>query len=580
MMRKKITEDSRLRYVVIFFLLLTVWIMVRLFILQVVNHNYYTLFASNSHDIYKKLHPERGMISLQDTRTGETFPLAVNREYYLFFAVPEDIQADKNLDKTTVVNTLGEIFGYDDAKKQEILNKISKPNDKYEVIEKKIDADTMDKIKETKIPGLYFTPQSYRFYPEKNLGASVIGFTAFDDSGKLIGKYGLEGYADEQLNGEGGFIEGEKGALGSWITLAQRKIQPAVNGDDFVLTIDRSLEYKACARLEQGFKQFGAKSASLVMMSANTGAVLAMCSFPDFDPNNYSHIDDISSYNNRTIFEPYEPGSVFKSITMAMGLDLGLVGPNTLFNDPCQWVISGKKVKNALGKCYGTISMTQVLENSVNTGAVWVEKKIGPEKFKEYVEKFGFGKQTGIPLNTEVGGNIRSLSEKPEIYFANASFGQGLTVTPLQLASAYAAIANGGNLFKPYILQEVHHSDGKVEKTQPQLVNRVISPDASKLLSGMLVSVVEKTYKLHGRLDHYYLAGKTGTAQIAVRGGYDANKTNHTFTGFGPVGSDNPIVMVIRYEEPNRLWSDSTTAEVFRDVMQFAMQYYGIPEQR
>ncbi len=576
MMHKKKSEHPQLRVLAWCFLVLMVWIVVRLFILQIVNHNYYTLFASNSHEMYKKLHAERGIISVQDTRTKEIFPIAINREYYLFFAVPQNITADKK----SVVQSLAAILQYDEARQAEILKKLSKENDKYEVIEKKVDIETMEKIKALDITGFYFTPQSYRFYPENNLAASVIGFTSFDDNGKITGKYGLEGYKDSSLAGTSGFIEGEKGALGSWITLAQRQIQPAVNGNNLVLTIDRSLQYKACARLQEGFERFGAKSASMVMMNAKTGSVLAMCSFPDFDPNTYSKVNDISSYNNRTIFDPYEPGSVFKPITMAMGLDLGLVSPNTLFTDPCQWIISGKKVKNALGKCYGTISMTQVLENSVNTGAAWVEKKIGPEKFREYVEKFGFGTASGIPLNTEVGGNIKNLSLKPEIYFANASFGQAITVTPLQLAAAYGAIANGGRLFKPYIIEEIQHADGKTEKTSPQLVNQVMSENAAKLLSGMLVSVVEKTYKLHGRLEHYYMAGKTGTAQIPVPGGYDVNKTNHTFTGFGPVGGDDPIAVAIRYEEPNRLWSDSTTAEVFRDVMQFAMQYYSIPEQR
>jgi len=343
------------------------------------------------------------------------------------------------------------------------------------------------------------------------------------------------------------------------------------------------LEYQACERLRQGFELIKAKSASLIMMDPETGAILAMCSFPDFDPNIYSKVKDVASYNNTGIFTAYEPGSVFKPITMSMGLDLNLVTPNTTFTDPGVLEMNGFKIHNALDKSYGLVTMTEVLENSINTGAVWVEAKVGPERFKNYVEKFGFGQKTGIGLETEVAGDIRSLSNKGEIWGATASFGQGITVTPFQLAVAYSALANGGKMARPYIVSEKRWQNGKIERANPEIIDQIISERASKLITGMLVSDIERGHSKATRLDNYYIAGKTGTAQIAGKGGYQDLGTNHTFAGFGPASRPR-VTLIVKFEHPQmdplRDYADYTAAPVFKDVMKFAMEYLGVPKER
>ena len=315
------------------------------------------------------------------------------------------------------------------------------------------------------------------------------------------------------------------------------------------------------------------------MMDVKSGAILAMCSFPNFDPNNYSKAESVSAYNNTTVFTPYEPGSVFKPITMAIGLDLDLVFPNTTFTDPCVKKLNGFEIKNAQDVCYGVASMTEVLENSINTGAMWVEEKIGADRFKKYVNKFGFGEKTGIELSTEAEGDIRALDKKGEIWGAVASFGQGIMVTPLQLTVAYSALANGGDLMRPYIVAEKRYANGKTEKTEPQVNERVLSTRASKLVSGMLVSVIENGHSKEAKSADYYLAGKTGTAQIAGKGGYLEHVTNHTFAGYGPA-SNPKIAIVVKFEQPRRDWADSTAGPVFRDVMKFALGYLGVPKER
>ncbi len=573
---KKENDNQQLQIIAIFFVIMALVIIVKLFILQVVQADYYHTFALSSHEIYKQIHPSRGAIYFQDGRTKKEYPAAINRQYFLIYAVPKEIKPEAIASTT---DKIMQILALPKTDRDTISKKLSRPDDLYEPIAKKIDDETANKLKTEKLTGLYFTPQEYRYYPEENIGASIFGFCRLDDKGtQQIGNYGIEGYWDDTLTGHTGFIAGERGALGSWITTAIQSKINAQNGADLVLTIDRTLEFKACELLQKGMDEYKAKSASLVMMNPKTGAVLAMCSLPDFNPNKYSEVDDIRSFNNNNIFTPYEPGSDFKPIIMSIGIDLGVVSPNTTFNDPCSRTINNFTIHNAMNKCYGTQTMTQVLENSVNTGMIFVSEKIGRDHFRDYVKKYGFGEKTGIELSSEVGGNISSLDKNRDIYTAVGSFGQGLTVTTLQIATAYSAIANQGLLPKPFIVSEVRYEDGKKEITQPKTTEKVISQRTAKLTSGMMVSVVENHYKA-AKINGYYVAGKTGTAQIAENGKYSNDRTNHTFAGFAPA-TDPQFVLVVKYEEPQRKWAEQTTLPVFHDLMKFTLQYYAVPFDR
>ncbi|MFA7653826.1 MAG: penicillin-binding protein 2 [Candidatus Magasanikbacteria bacterium] len=559
------------------FLLVAVVIIARLFFLQILEYNYYATLALDTHEIYQKINAKRGGIYFKDERSNIEYPAAVNKEYFLIYAVPKEIK------ETDIVSTtigLANILKFSEEDKQLLLNKLSKRDSVYTVIAKKQTEDIIDKIREANFNGINFVGQQLRFYPENELAGNILGFTGFNDQGGLQGSYGIEGYWDKILAGRSGFLEGELGAKGGWITLGKKTIIDAEDGANLVLTIDRSLELKACELLRAGWKDFSAKTASLILMNVKTGAILSMCSLPDFDPNNYSKVTDQIVFNNTNIFTPYEPGSVFKPITMAIALDLGLVNPNTNFSDPCKRYINGYEINNALDKCYGQITMTQVLENSVNTGMIWVEEKIGKDLFREGVSRFGFGEKIGISLNTEAKGNISQLedSRKSDVGYATASFGQGITVTPLQLAVAYAALANGGQMPKPYIVSEVRYANGRKEVATSEIIDNIISPRAAKLLTGMLTSVVEKTYARTVKLSDYYLAAKTGTAQIPGPGGY-RNETNHTVAGFFPA-NDPQFALVVKYEEPDQLWAESTAGPVFSKMADFTLKYYGVKSDR
>ena len=379
MLAKKET-DNQLRAAAVLTLLGALIIIARLFVLQVVERKYYSALALNNHEIYKQLYPRRGSIFLQDTRDKiKEYPAAVNRQYYLLYAVPRDIPPAQ-ISSTT--DFLASILNYTPEEKNLLLTKLSKSGDPYEPIAKKVSEELKNKIQSANLSGINTAGQEFRYYPEGNLAANVLGFTGQNENGDLSGRYGIEGFWDKSLTGKSGFLAGERGALGGLIPLAGRTLKQAEDGVDLLLTIDRNLQYKACQRLWEGYEKYKAKSAALILMDPKTGAVLAMCSLPDFDPNNYSDVPDVGVYNNTAIFSPYEPGSVFKPIIMSAALDLGLVNPFTTFTDTGERIINGHKIHNALNKKYGLATMTNVLESSINTGMIWVEEKIGQDRYK------------------------------------------------------------------------------------------------------------------------------------------------------------------------------------------------------
>lgn len=573
--------DARLRLLLVIFFLLALLISVRLAALMFFQHDFYVALAAGSHEFYNQLYPKRGEIFAQDTRTKEEYPLAINRDYFLVYADTRAIKDDKIAEETA--QKLAEVFQYDDAKKMTVYLQLNKRADPYEPIEKKVEESVVDKIKALNLPGINFTRQPFRYYPEGNLAGPVVGFLGRDENDNDIGHYGIEGYWQKELAGKGGFLSGAKALAGGLVPLADWSFNKAEDGADILLTIDRTLQFKACDILRRAKEEYGAVSAALVMLEPQTGAIRALCSVPDFDPNNYGEVKSASVYNNTAIFTPYEPGSVFKPITMAAALNENLVTPETTFVDSgARAGFCSKPIKNAAEKTYGLQNMNGVLENSINTGMVFVVEKLGKKKFIDYVNNFGFGVKEGIELDTEIAGNINTLYEKKgdkiDCYGATASFGQGITATALQLATAYGAIVNGGKLLKPYIVEEVRYPDGRVERSKPKEIRTVLESRATMLLRGMLVNVVDNGHAKAAGVKGYYVGGKTGTAQIPGPGGY-TEETIHTFAGFAPV-DDPKFVIVVKFEKPQREWAESSAAPIFGEIAKFALQYYQIPPSR
>ncbi|MFH2062816.1 MAG: penicillin-binding protein 2, partial [bacterium] len=437
--------DGRFRLIRILMILTFVLIALRLFSLQVMSHDFYSSLASNQHGIFSELFPKRGTIYLKDPRSvSGTFPVAVNKDYTLVYAVPREVE-----DLDTTAHQVSAVLGLDEAEVQE---KLSHQDDPYEPLQRRVPDEQADRLKSLELGGIGFADESYRFYPEKEYLSHVLGFVGSDENGGRVGRYGIEGYWDETLNGEPGYLEAERDPLGSWIGSADRRLVPARDGSDLILTIDRSIQYVACDRLKKAVAGHQADGGAVVILDPSTGAVLAMCGLPDFDPNEFSRVTDVSAFNNPAIFEAYEPGSIFKPITMAAAVDADKVSPNTTYEDTGQVQIGPYTIRNSDGKANGIQTMTQVLEKSLNTGTIFAVRELGAEAFLKYVSGFGFGSRTGIELGAEASGNISSLEKSGDIWSATASYGQGITATPLQMAVAVGAIANGGKLMRPYVV--------------------------------------------------------------------------------------------------------------------------------
>lgn len=547
-------------------------LIMRLFWLQVIGGSGYSALALNQRGYSKEISAKRGEIFLKDKK-GQLTPLATNEEVYLVYANGTEVR-----DAKAVAKTLSSIL---DVKEDELLARVSKNTDMFEPLQHGVTDDIVQIIKGKKLAGINFIKEHKRVYPFKQTGSQVVGFVGASADERIQGRYGLEAQFEKQLGGEEGSIVGERDPSGRLIPLGNQTLNSAKDGADLVLTIDPNIQFVACERLRSAVLKHGADSGSVVIMDPKTGAIMAMCGVPDFDPNNYGETKNMEAFNNPIISKAYEPGSVFKVITMAAAVDAGKVTPNTTYEDTGEVKIGPNTIRNSDNKANGRMTMSDVLAKSLNTGAIFAMRTLGLDRFASYVKNFGFGSVTGLELPSESSGDISNILKKGEIYRATGSFGQGISVTPLQMLTAVGAIANGGTLVKPYIVSEIRRDKEIISSTQVKTVRQVISVHAATLLSGMMVKVVEEGHGKRASVPGYWVGGKTGTAQIpGPHGGYDPNFTIGSFVGFAPV-EDPRFVMITRIDRPRDVkFAESSAAPLFGDIASFLVQYLDIRSTR
>lgn len=546
----------------------------RLFILQVINRHFYRALAQNQHQLSEQLIPQRGEIFIQDKYTQDYFPVAVNRQQAMVYAMPRRLEAN---DAEPLVKSLAEILKMPSEFLREIFNK---KDDPYEPIKSKLTDEEVQKIKELNSSVLGLASETNRYYPAKALASQVIGFLGYGSDQKPKGQYGIEGYYQDELVGQPGVFEGEKDTAGRWINLAAKKIIAAVDGPDLVLTLDQNIQFMVEETLEKLISEWQAPGGVIIVMEPSSGAIRGLANWPSFDLNQYNQIDNYDIFLNSAIQKLYEPGSVFKPIVMAAALNEGKISASESYVDQGFVNIGGYQIRNADDKTYGQQTMSQILERSINTGAIYVEQKLDDKLFLDYIKKFGLAEKTGVDLSGERAGNINNLLSGRPINFATASFGQGIAITPLELISAIGAIANQGKLMKPFLVAKEIMADGKVVENQPEVQREVISPQTSQVLTQMLVNSIERGMAKKGKLDGYWLAGKTGTAQIPnPEGGYSETDTLHSFVGYGPVDEPRFIVLLMLYK-PQAKWSSNTLAPAFREIAKYLVDYYEIPPEQ
>ena len=557
---------------------LMIWVMgafvfVRLFHLQVLQNPQYLAQAQLAQEFSTQLPATRGEVFARTTGQGSVgtiVPLILNKDQWELYAVPKWVTQPEHisLELTNIIS------GSDQKDLQE---RLSRKNDPYVTLANGLTFDQKKSIEALNVEGLGFSPQNVRFYPQKSATAHITGFYGFVNKDR-IGRYGIEEYFNDVLHGTPGALAGERDVAGRMISTGTRNIVPPVNGATIITTIDPTIQFTACDALQKAVLKHGADGGSVIIMEPSTGHIIALCNAPTFDPNDYKHVENVKTFVNGTISHNYEPGSVFKVITMASGIEKGVVSPSSTYEDKGFVTFGPNTIRNAAEKVYGVQTMTGVLENSINTGAVYVAQKVGGLDMKKYIQEFGFGKRTGVELSGESLGDIRSLDNRGnDIYIATASFGQGISVTPIQMISAINVIANNGVYVAPSMIDSLRYANGQVVSSVSDK-HRVVSEKTATLVAAMMVSVVNNGHAKRAGIKGYTIGGKTGTAQVAEPGkrGY-SNRYIHTFVGFGPI--DNPrFTILTKIDDPKDVqYAEGSAVPLAGEIEQFLLHYWSVP---
>lgn len=559
---------SRFNFWYGFLLVIFAVFLVRLFYLQVIQHDYYRGAALAGQFKEYEIPAERGVIVAHDG--DQLVPIVLNEEVFTVFADPKYV---KNPDEAAA--KLQQAIGGDASQYAAQM----KASSRYSVLAKKVNKDMAKKVDDLDIKGLGTRAVSQRTYPQGALGAQLLGFV--DDEGN--GKYGVEEFLDSQLRGKSGELRAITDAQGVPLVANEDNVlREAEQGKRTTLTVDISMQRRLEETLKSHLEEVRSPSGSVIVLDPTTGAVKAMANYPSYNPSEFSKVEDARLFTNAAVSEPMEVGSVMKALTVAAGLNEGVITPNTTYYDPSQYRIGDAVVRNVEENAgAGTRSVPDILRFSLNTGATWVLMQLGGGELNEQgrirwhnylVDNFQFGKKTGIEQGYEAEGYIPSPTDGfgLDIQFANTTFGQGTSITPLQLTAAFGATINGGTYYRPHIVQP-DNADAQITK------KGVVSSDVSDQVRAMHENSVQKTYTYLKR-DGYRVGGKTGTAEVPrPEGGYYTDRYNGTFIGY--VGGDKPeYVIMVRVNEPKigGYAGSTAAAPLFGKTMDMLISNYAV----
>jgi cell division protein FtsI/penicillin-binding protein 2 len=536
-------DDSfrhRLSFVSAILLVLSILIVYRLVSLQFnVDTEYFAFTALTEYRYQVTVRPPRGEVY---DRNGVL--LATNTVEYEIGLSPILIY-----DAEGTADQLAEVTG---LPRDELLEDMNSQQ-QYVLLVRPAPASIGQAVLALDLDGVVVTPIPRRYYPHQAMASHILGFVSYDDTGY----YGVEGYYNDLLAGQ--VLVGDQ----SRIPFEATGGEDWRSGSNLYLTISSEIQYLAEDTLGKALEETGAESGEILVLAPETGEILAMASLPAFDPNRF-YSQDTTLFSNPAINAQFEPGSIFKVLTMAIALDDGVVEPDSTYDDTGVIEVGGIEVYNWDRQAYGVTTMTDLLGKSLNVGAATLSLRIGPTRFYAGLDNFGIGKLTGIDLQGEVSGQLRKPGNADwhESDLATNSFGQGLAVTPLQILTAIGAVANDGLIMQPHIVRERVDPDGIVTTFEPTALGRAISSETAQTLSRMLANALEREAS-KALVPGYTIAGKTGTAEIPIPGGYDPEKTIATFVGYGPVADPQFIVLVKLDQPTSSRWGSQTAAPVF-----------------
>ncbi len=563
---------SRVRF---FFILIACFALVlvyRLYTVQIVSGEAYSLKADRQ---YFSISPDlldRGNIYFT-TKEGEEVTAAYQQSGNIVVLNPSVIS---NPEK--IYERINDVVPIDHA---EFIEKASKKDDRYEEILKRVDLATGQKIAEPAIPGLIVSRQKWRAYPSDKLASQVLGFMAYSGD-TLRGQYGLERQFDETLK------RANESKYTNFFVEVFSNIQKTFSADttwegDVVTTIEPTVQGFLERTVEQVNAKWSSEYSGGIVMDPMTGEIVAMASFPTFDPNNFKNEEDPKVFSNRLVEDVYEMGSIIKPLTMAAGIDAGVVTADSTYYDAGFLVLNNRRISNYDGKGRGQTDMQQILSQSLNTGVAYIMSKLGKERFSTYMKSFGLDKKTGIDLPYEAAPLVDNLNSPREIEHATASYGQGIAMTPIATIRALSVLANGGKLVNPHVVAKIDYKTGITKKTELPEPQQILKPETSHEVTRMLVRVVDEAL-LGGKvkMEHYSIGAKTGTAQISKGsgGGYFEDRYLHSFFGYFPAYNPKFIIFLYTYYPKEVKYASETLTQSFMDITKYLIHYYDIPPDR
>ncbi len=542
----------------------------KLYDIQIVKHNEYVQIANNQYQRPQGFF-DRGTIYFED-KDGNKISAATVKSGYILAINPELI-----VNKQDAYNKLSSVVSGID--KTDFLDKASE-QDTYEVIQKEVDSDTGKKIQALNISGVILDSDNWRFYPGNSTASQVLGIVGYQGN-DLAGRYGLE----EEYNS---VLERNQSDLyTNFFVQIFSNIKSSVDSDnsegDIVTTIEPNVQAALENTLQKIQTTWSSEETGGIIMNPQNGEIIAMAAYPNFNPNDFSDVSSVGVFKNPLVEDVREMGSIMKVVTMASGIDAGLVTASTTYDDVGYVKADGSTIYNFDKQGRGVITMQTVLDDSLNTGASFVEQKLGNKRFTDYFFKFGLGEKTNIDLPDEAQDLVSNLQSTRDIEHITASYGQGIALTPIATARALAAVANGGYLVQPHVVKEADPIEGipyyPFASYKPV---QVISKSASQKVTAMLINVVD-TALLGGagKNPHYTVAAKTGTAQIpSPSGGYYSDRYLHSFMGYFPATNPQFLILMYTVYPKTQLYAASTLAQPFLDLSHFIINYYSIPPDR
>ena len=566
-------RSTRADLLVLLTLVVMAVFIVRLFYLQVIRHSYYVDLASSEQYKQRIIPAKRGEIYALDR--GLPVKLVLNQTVYTVFADPKVVEAPED-----VIETIERVAGGN--ARPDLDDLLAKKESRYQILATDVTRQQAEMIKEKELYGVGFQEGTRRVYPEGQLAAQVLGFV--DTEGN--GQYGVEGKLNARLEGEDGLLQAVTDVSNVPLTIGDKNTrEPARHGDDIVLTIDRNVQSYTEGALQRGLERTGAKKASAIVMDPYTGAVMAMANLPTYNPAEYSKVGDIAVFNNAVVNTPYEPGSDIKTLTMATGIDQGIVRPDSTFTNTDYVTVEDRTITNATKGQTGVISFQHALNYSLNTGFVTIARLMGDGNtitlkarelmYQYFHDRFRLGQPTGIEVGGEVAGTIVPPDDPngAAVRYSNMAFGQGMDVTMVQVAAAFSTLVNGGTYYQPTVIAGVMDTNGELQEKQPtKVAENVIKGTTSETMRDMIVTA-RRAFHAGNDIPGFQIGGKTGTSQAIKDGKYVFNETIGTYLGFGGETVPRYVIMVEISGDGMALEGGKHAMPIFTDISNWMINY-------